>query len=311
MSLVEATALKALVPFLSAAPWDHVSLLEVAARRDQVLGGPTHGEVVDADSTMNTAFWNVISLLDPLTLPEPERTVAHMYATLVPRIATRFAITDEEARPLAVEAARYLANEVRRITSGRVRVAPPSAARRALLDSCGTRPYCWYCGYRFEQRVAHAFEEGSTQPQVSRVLMVDYMMPRGLQFRDFKIEVDHVVPFSLGGADAVENYRLSCGWCNRQKSALSIMTDAATYPAVFHHPRIGLAFRPVAFWSIRVLATSRQCHVEDCGQGIDSGQLFIAPVQSGGAPVPGNLAAFCLDHDPMLATRMVPASAFG
>tara|TARA_Y100001951_G_C11183991_1_gene207582 strand:+ start:271 stop:588 length:318 start_codon:yes stop_codon:yes gene_type:complete len=34
-----------------------------------------------------------------------------------------------------------------------------------------------------------------------------------------RIEYDHIIPFSKGGADTVRNLQLLCGLCNRKKAA--------------------------------------------------------------------------------------------
>lgn len=37
-----------------------------------------------------------------------------------------------------------------------------------------------------------------------------------------KIQIDHIIPFSRGGSNALSNYLVSCSECNRKKSDLSL-----------------------------------------------------------------------------------------
>jgi HNH endonuclease len=179
-----------------------------------------------------------------------------------------------------------------------------------LLDA-GHPPRCWICGSVFTDGALEAFRTGSTEvPEVTRSY-VDYLMPRGLNRRDFTIEVDHVVPLARGGADDPTNLRLACGWCNGTKRDRDTLYDSNTQiKKMIVHPRKGRTPVPPSYWVVRVLVASEgQCEAGRCMASARDHAMKVA-TRFAGAPTPPNLRVVCAEHDETADDRLVPASAF-
>jgi len=130
---------------------------------------------------------------------------------------------------------------------------------------------------------------------------------KGLQQRDFRIEIDHVLALASGGDD--ESLRLACGWCNRHKSNYGAIYDVNGAPRRPRTPTLSHYSLPRPFWTVRVLALVQHCeHGLGCSNTVDNSELTIAPVSSGGAMNPSNLQVTCLEHDPLGTDRFLPAS---
>ena len=68
-----------------------------------------------------------------------------------------------------------------------------------LWDEAGPEQRCWICGFRFDAQAADEFLGGTGVAPRALPLFMDYLKPRGLKPRDFRIEIDHVMPVSAGG----------------------------------------------------------------------------------------------------------------
>jgi HNH endonuclease len=305
MSLLEATALAALAGGLTRTPWSQPELLGTA-REASNLRFARNNEVVQADAALNQAFWCIFALLDPLSVPPSKRHFAGYYSEMKSRLVEEFNITSLDAAEPSKALAMYLNTEMRRLNASKRRPSIPRTIKLELLDLCDTSPYCWYCGHRFSESAINSFTgEPMTGHAPELPLYLDFTAPRGILTNDARIEVDHLHAFSRGGGSDIDNLKLACGWCNRHKSALSILYDAPAYPRLLKHPRLGDVFTPVPFWVVRVLGTRRSCESPQCTSDTSGGPLVIAPWKSGGAMVPGNLAVFCEAHDPLSSDRLV------
>ncbi|MFO7597059.1 MAG: hypothetical protein R6W92_12050, partial [Desulfocurvibacter africanus] len=185
------------------------------------------------------------------------------------------------------------------------RKANSVAFRQSLIDAVGAEPRCYLCGYKFEEEAVKHFLEGKEYNRKPKSF-VDYLRPHGLDPRDFRVELDHVFPFSLGGRNG-ENLRIACGWCNRFKSNKISLFESSSYHKSIDHPYIGRTSIPKPFWSIRLIATRGRCeHMDGCNKTIKNAHLTIAPLHTKGAMLPTNIVICCSDHDPLpLKTRMI------
>jgi hypothetical protein len=188
----------------------------------------------------------------------------------------------------------------------RGRVCLTREERITLLDLSGEPPACWICGHPFSSISTDNFLNVERR-EIPLPEFVDLLKPRGLKTQDFRIEVDHVRPYSLGGEDG-DNLKLSCGWCNRQKAALESIYDVPGRP----RQNKGMLSEvisslPQPFWVVRVLALSEICqHQQGCSAQKTSSILTIAPRSMSGSMVPSNLCVVCNEHDPLKNVRFQP-----
>ncbi|MFC7870788.1 HNH endonuclease [[Kitasatospora] papulosa] len=121
------------------------------------------------------------------------------------------------------------------------------------------------------------------------------------------VEVDHVVPVAEGGATAVDNLRLACGWCNSVKNRYTNIYDTIPWSAgILSHPALGPVTRPQPLWVLRTVATRRRCEfAEGCTARIEGAELFAGPRNQGGALTPVNVAVYCEQHDPWHLDRWI------
>lgn len=303
MSLVEAEALASLVEFLLEPPWTRDGITSAAGRSPNVRL-LDNGPMVDADTGLNRAYWVLLSMLSPLSA----NSFAEFYPLVRNILISDFRVDDEDASDPARTIAKYLWLE-HQSRSRRTRQVIDSEMRDELLDLSAGR--CWYCGAPFGQEAIGRFlrtSGGEAEHGLELPLYVDFVTGRGRQVRDLHIEIDHVSPFSRLGKDVMENLRLACGWCNGHKGARSLIFDVPATPLGYRHPRLGEVLLPQPFWVVRCLGTRRKCHVAACSEGVDQAQLWVAPIRRSGAMVPGNLGAYCDEHDPLREYRLVPAS---
>lgn len=175
--------------------------------------------------------------------------------------------------------------------------------RRELVYRFSSEIYCWICGFRFSTNEVKQFLNGSSAKQTDPVPLVDYLYPRGLHRSDNSIAVDHVTPLSRGGSHGIENFRISCGFCNRAKSdGVSIFESR---DARFHvdHPELGPQFSPRPFWVARIFAINGACSI--CEKKVSETELRAAPLKGAQTLNPLTLRVFCPDHDPIIRARFV------
>jgi hypothetical protein len=156
MSMVEATALAALADRLVSTPWSQSELL-AAAREGPHLSFNRNNEVVQADAALTQAFWRILSLLDPLSVPPSRRHFAVYYDKLKPRLVEEFNISSVDATEPSKALATYLHTEMRRLNAVGRRPPITQTIKIQLLDICGYPEHCWFCGHRFGQSALAAF----------------------------------------------------------------------------------------------------------------------------------------------------------
>jgi hypothetical protein len=263
--------------------------------------------ILEGDVRGLWASWFVESLFDPVQIAPKSFNYVHLYARL-----TQWA--SEAASTLPPHRRAQLVQSLAEVLEPILLASSQNGRRRwrreekLLLYDLG--PRCWVCGAGFPVGAVDAFLERETRSPIPVRTHVDFMKPRGVSVRDLKIEVDHILPLSRGGDDEIENLRLSCGWCNRSKSAHTLLYHGPGHCRVVNHPRLGTRSVPQPFWTVRLLGLVRRCEsIDGCDRSSDTSELTVAPRRLEGAANPTNMMVVCRDHDPLRADRLVPIAA--
>lgn len=270
----------------------------VLGRRLSLLKGDINGQ---------WARWFAESLTDPRRVAEQEISYAFLFEEVLGVVEHRFHTTKtkSEKKHMASVVAKIIQNLSRSIAATRDRHSIPLEKRHLLLDISGSPPHCWICGAPFNETAIEIF----LSAQRNKIVLppfVDVLKPRGLVERDFAIEVDHVVPFSEGGGEG-DNLKLTCGWCNRNKSANMSIYGVEGQPRPAGPNELGLTSLPQPFWIIRLLALVRKCeHPDGCDRSVDNAEMTVVPIRERGALNPTNLRVTCYDHDPFVIKRRQP-----
>jgi hypothetical protein len=164
-----------------------------------------------------------------------------------------------------------------------------------LLKIYGPKPRCWLTGLKFSDEAIFNF----TAKKINKVnlnlpLYVDKYRPIGGNERDLSIEVDHLYPFSYGGKDDLDNFRLICGWANRVKSnhvtgystGTRVSGASKIYPNSFY------------YWVVRAIGLKRKCEVFNCQNNINNSELTIcSQLGDTKAITPVSMKIICKHHD--------------
>ncbi|WP_298771798.1 HNH endonuclease domain-containing protein [uncultured Shewanella sp.] len=164
-----------------------------------------------------------------------------------------------------------------------------------LLSIYGPKPRCWLTGLEFSSDALFNF----TAKKIDKVSLklpvyVDKYRPIGVNDRDLSIEIDHLYPFSYGGKDELDNYRLICGWANKVKSNHVTGYSTGTrvsganklYPNSFY------------YWVVRTIGLKRKCEVANCQRTIDNSELTVcSQLGNSKAITPVSMKVVCKKHD--------------
>jgi hypothetical protein len=280
------------------APWSQNGLRNIARLHvpDRVLG---HLEdVLRGDAHRQWASWFLGSICDVDAYARSNTGYAFIFKDVLARIQqTMTELGAKDVEGLASQIAKLAHGEVRRRAGDRTRKQIDKAYRRQLVDVADGRPYCWICGWRFQQDAIDRFLEIS-QEQPSPPKLIDIFKPIGINRRHLHIEVDHVTPFSRGGTDTEDNLRLCCGWCNAHKSNRSSIYEVSGEARITKGTNSKRVL-PQPFWVIRVLIMEAERH----GLSPKDGELTVALRNPSGAVNPTNLMVVSYDNDPMGTAR--------
>ncbi|QWV98232.1 HNH endonuclease [Geomonas nitrogeniifigens] len=271
---------------------------------DSILGRKK--ALLRADVNEQWAKWFVEGISDPRRYAEQQTSYPFVFKDVYSVIDDRFTdLTKSEKQEIASIASRTIYNLVDTYRLDRKRKSIPRSERTLLVEISGGKPRCWICGAKFSQDSIDNFILGETR-SIPLPRFVDILKPRGLNQRDMAIEVDHVVPHAHGGGNE-NNLRLSCGWCNMNKSAFISIYDIEGMPKRSGSNDLGIHSLPRPFWAVRLLATGKNCEYKDgCQKTSLTSELTIAPISANGAMNPSNLKITCYDHDSFNVKRFQP-----
>jgi hypothetical protein len=280
--------------------WSSEGVAAIAGRSlpEGFLG--IRSSILRADINLVWARWFAESICGPTCMQQATSGYAFLLREVRDQIDLRFNdYSHEERSGLSKVMARFVLEEIEQQQNRRQTIS--RVERMNLLDSTGSQPRCWICGYAFDQLAIDYFL-GGLKPELLRAF-VDFAKPR-LKPRDYLIEVDHKDPFSQGGGGE-DNLALACGWCNKTKGARLSIYDVRANPLSFRHPRRGLMSVPQPFWVVRTLALRGQCEEQSCKRSISNTELTVQPRNPSGAMNPMNMMVTCLEHDRVGEDRLV------
>lgn len=282
---------------------DAISTVSGLSVPDRILGR-RRSDLLKSDIRFQWADWFVEGLSDSFRYLDPTITYPHIFSDV--HVAVEKAFPDA-TKPERADLARLAANIIERnansIRRKKERVRTGREQRIVLLELSGSPPRCWICGLKFSDVAIDNFMDGSSHMHPPSPF-IDILKPIGLKQQDLRIEIDHVHPFSHGGEED-DNLRLSCGWCNRQKSAMQSLYDVEGKPLRAGNNTFGINTLPQKFWVVRILALQRSCeHPDGCAASCDTHEMRIAPINENGAMNPANLQVTCPEHDPLKDIRL-------
>jgi len=244
--------------------------------------------------------WYISSIVDAdRVLDDPLANHGDVYRTVLDGLRATTDLSGDDLKHLGKLLAREVSDSVEQLRKHRARAASSIERDRLIAESSGV-PRCWICGYAFDEMAIDRFLGLTTTSTDCRKLpeWIDRFKPFGMKAVDYEVQVDHVHPFSQGGADSGENLKLCCGWCNATKGARLGLYDGSLYARVLRI-RDGRSLSvPRAFWTVRLLALRGRCEdTSGCHSMTADAALSVNLKNPHGAAVPQNLLVLCENHN--------------
>jgi hypothetical protein len=285
---------------------DEVRRLSQLVVPERILGD-RRKSILRSDIRILWATWFIESLVDPRRYVPNEKTYTHLLYDALCQIQHTFShLTKAESMELATEISAEVWERVSGLRLNAERAQIARDMRFDLLAEAGESPRCWMCGHLFSNDAVKAFEEGK-QPNWGVYEFLDVYKPMGLRAVDFSIQVDHVDAWSHGGKHEIENLRLSCAWCNRNKSSYRSIYDVSGMAIIARPNRYNIFSLPQHFWTVRTITSVRRCeHPDGCDKNVSNSELSVEPINTAGVATPPNLRVVCWDHHFLKGKRLLP-----
>ncbi len=286
--------------------WDRKKIGQTSSMSVPDLIFGLNRDVLRNDAHQQWARWFVESFIDPRSFGHNNCDYTKIFADVWAAINGNLT---HLPRPERAEVAKIVSKTLfgisKKFNLENQRKSISDSQKRLLLDISGKPPRCHYCGAIFDEKSINNYL-GFEKIIPDQPLLFDVLRPRGISVRDLQIEIDHVTPFSRGGEEG-ENLKLSCGWCNRQKSNYVSIYDISGIPERCGPNTLGLHSIPHPFWSLRLIALRGSCEFHDgCDRNNRNELMMVAPICATGALNPSNLRVTCLEHDPLKENRFQP-----
>jgi len=287
--------------------WNLESLDKISALKVPDFLTGRQDSILQADMVTLWTQWFLESIYDPRQHIDESQEYAHIIDAVNRRVPYIFPHIEVSKRRQLVEQISFLINEeIQRYNYRHERLLFDFETKQLLWDIYGQDARCWICGYGFSQWAIDRFLNRGSAQDIPNPTFIDYLKPHGLKKRDFRIEIDHVIPLSSGGANDLDNLRLACGWCNAYKSNHLSIYDVDSSPDCIHHPNLGQVGVPRHFWTVRLLALIKKCEYEEgCDKDVSNSDLTITSSCKSGAMNPINLRVTCLEHDHIGSNRFI------
>jgi hypothetical protein len=230
-----------------------------------------------------------------------------VYTTLSSLVGMQ--VTDCEKKEIAKTISQIVIQRIEQIIALKERrLGISMRTKQDLLSIYGPKPRCWLTGHQFSDEAIHNYTARKSEYRAIKLpTFIDRFKPMGLCARDLSIEIDHLYPYSLGGADEIDNFRLICGWANKVKSnhisAYSVGTRANISDNLFP--------RKYYYWVVRLIGMRRKCEIQGCSNNIDNSELTVrSSLGNSKIITPISMQVVCQQHASSLVGRYVNRSAF-
>ncbi|EJL6603023.1 TPA: hypothetical protein PMB21_001260 [Vibrio cholerae] len=205
-------------------------------------------------------------------------------------------VHEEEKREIVSKISDLVIDRVKLLKKEWSRKPITLNVKEELLEiySIDNRVRCWLTGYEFSKEAIYNFQSPKSEHLSLKLPeYVDRIKPIGLKSNDIRIEVDHLYPYSLGGEDSIDNYRLICGWANRVKS-----NHISGYsPGNRLSQKNGIWPKSYYYWLIRLIGLRRRCEHPGCDRNLGNSELTVeSAFGSSKALTPASMKVVCYQH---------------
>jgi hypothetical protein len=161
-----------------------------------------------------------------------------------------------------------------------------------LVDESNRR--CYLCGRPFSNEQVINFLDRKPYKAMADRSLVDKWKPIYKMHQGWCIDIDHCLPISGSGSDTIENYRLSCHYCNNIKRDFISIFDAS----------LNLIKSSKSMnWKFHVLRLISNGSCYECGVTAKASELTVACHNEEALPTIQNFFVTCYEHDPQSKNR--------
>lgn len=284
--------------------WDWSNQKDLAELKPpEVLMG-VRRDIMQGDISREWCKWIVEQFIDDRFL-QKECTFPFVYSEVSECLKLLFGMqySYDERQEIAIHISNLVIERVGHINAEKKRRSGiTKGIKESLLAIYGEQPRCWLTGYKFSQEALHNFT-ASKNEKLPLILpkYIDKYKPIGVIDRDICIEIDHLYPFSLGGDDSLDNFRLICGWANKVKSNHISGYSKGTRES----PKNELHPKRYYYWALRLIGLRRKCEADGCDKTINNAELTVCS-SIGPTKIinPISMKVVCREHD-TLASRFI------